>query len=126
MGQLNYIKKVNMKYIRIIQILGVIAGTATIMVGIFTENAEIYHQFWTGVFFLTFFLILLYTYNAFRNSSKILQISYYIFTSIIIYLLLIVSLTPVLEWLAIFVIFGFMIVILYNTKPVRRTLTIRL
>ena len=101
----------------ITQAVGFIAAFALIMIGVFSEDYMAQHVFWSDVFFVFNFIVLILANAALMTHSKFIRpIGYYGLVVAVINLLFVAfSNTPILEWFTVFTALGYVAFLSYNT-----------
>jgi len=100
----------------VVQVIGLYAGFALIMIGVFSEDFMEQHIFWSRVFFEVILLVLIFA-SIFLLFHKdfIKPIAIYGFVVAILDLIFVFVIgTPILEWFVVFTALGFVGLIIYN------------
>ncbi len=104
----------------ITQVIGCSSGFADIMIGIFPENYQPQHSYWSNVFFLLNLLVLvLGSAVLFTHPDFIKPIGFYGIIVALINLLFVFFIgTPILEWFTVFTALGYVGLVVYNTYKI--------
>jgi len=100
------------------QAVGVCSGFALIMIGVFSENAGWLHPFWSMVFFLLNFLVLVFVNVSLFTHPKFMKpVGVYGFAVAAINLALVATSVsmPLVEWFTVFTALGFAGLLVVNT-----------
>jgi len=99
------------------QVAGFSSAFALVMIGVFSEDYPTQHLFWSQVFFvLNLAVLILANTSLITHPNFIRPIGYYGYAVAAINLtLILISTTPLIEWLTVFTALGYAGLLTYNT-----------
>ena len=101
--------------LHIIQIIGCFAAFADFMIGIFSEDYITAHIFWSVLYFFLMFLTLIISGIFFLYHPDFdNKIAIYGFIVVVVYLLFLLTFSPLFEWIAVFTSLAYIGLIAYN------------